>query len=70
MPANIAEGNARRTRREYLSFLVIARGSLAELHTHLELIRRLDQAATADLARIDRLHERVSQMLSRLIQSL
>ena len=70
VPANIAEGNARRYRRDYLHFLAIARGSLAELHTHLQLVRRLNQAPVADLDRIDALHERVGQMLTRLIKSL
>jgi four helix bundle protein len=33
IPANIAEGNARGTARDYAQFLAIAKGSLTELET-------------------------------------
>jgi four helix bundle protein len=42
IPANIAEGHGRRTTGDFLQSLSIARGSLAELQTHLELMVRLD----------------------------
>ena len=39
--SNIAEGSARHTGRAFLQFLYIARGSLCELETQLEISRRL-----------------------------
>ena len=40
VPANIAEGYGRYTKKEMIRYLNIANGSLVELDTHFELARR------------------------------
>jgi len=70
IPANIAEGNARAHSREYLHFLSIARGSLAELDTHLECARRVGYLNSSDLVTARQLSVRVAQMLARLAARL
>jgi four helix bundle protein len=41
IPSNIAEGHSRKHTKEYLKFLSIAQGSLAELQTQIEIASRL-----------------------------
>ncbi len=41
VPANIAEGRSRRHNKEFIQYISIAYGSLAELETHIEIAKRL-----------------------------
>jgi len=41
-PANMAEGQGRQHRSEFIQFLCIANGSLTELETHVQIARRLN----------------------------
>ena len=42
VPSNIAEGSARKSNKEYIQFLYLALGSLAELDTQLEIAYKLE----------------------------
>ena len=41
VPSNIAEGFGRETTKDFLHFIAVARGSLYEMRTQIELARRL-----------------------------
>ena len=66
VPANIAEGRARSTAREYAHFLAIAKGSAMETETFLGLAVRLGYLSSAEARGAGRLTVEVSKMLTRL----
>ncbi|MBP7747346.1 MAG: four helix bundle protein [Phycisphaerae bacterium] len=68
IPSNIAEGNARQSRRDYLHFLTIARGSLAELETQVTIAEALELLPRDSDAR-NRIAE-IGRILQGLIRSL
>ena len=68
VPSNIAEGKGRGSDKEFRQFLYIARGSLFELRTQLELARRL-KYIDSDKKVIEKIVE-VQSMLNTLIQKL
>ncbi len=49
IPSNIAEGYARKNRKEYIQFLYTANGSLAELQTQLMLSKDIGYLKENDL---------------------
>jgi four helix bundle protein len=52
VPANIVEGSARESRKDYLHFLYISRGSLSETQYFIHLSRRLGYLSKADAERL------------------
>ncbi|MGY6553090.1 MAG: four helix bundle protein [Wenzhouxiangella sp.] len=68
VPSNVAEGHSRKSTREYLQFLSIALGSVAELETQLLLAVRLKMAKPEDTAQIEENLSEIGKML-RAIQS-
>jgi len=70
IPANIAEGNGRENRGEYIQFLRIAQGSLKELETHVMLSQRVGLGTREALEPLLENCEAVGKMLRALIRSL
>jgi len=68
--ANIAEGNARGFRREYVQACYVARGSLAEVRSLLDLSVRIGYLSTGNYQRLTAGYGNVVGMLYRLIDSL
>lgn len=67
VPSNIAEGAARQTKKEFIQFLYIARGSLSELDTQLDLVTGLAFLNQRDRSQLDEKMERVDKMINGLI---
>ncbi len=70
VPSNIAEGSARRSTREFLAFLHIARGSLAELETQLLLSEKIGYLREPDLLPIWPQMAEVGRLLNAVIGGL
>ncbi len=70
VPANIAEGAARTGTGEFLQFLSVASGSLAEVETFLILAERLKLISTEALGRLETQTSEISRMLGGLKRSL
>jgi four helix bundle protein len=70
IPANIAEGHARFTARDYANFVSIARGSLAEAETYFELAVRLGYANPVAVKSHVSIADEVGRMLLAVRRSL
>ncbi len=74
IPANIAEGHARSSTKEFLHYLAIARGSLAELETLLTISEELQysqpSANSPILQQCDRLSRMIAGLRNRLSERL
>lgn len=70
VPSNIAEGHARNSTKEFLHFLGISQGSLAELETQIEIAARLTYLTPQYRAELFQLSEEIGKMLRALIRSL
>ena len=70
VPANIAEGYGRSHRGDYLRHLSIARGSLAELDTHMVIAHRLGYMLREQARSPWQLSQRVGRMLTKLVRGL
>jgi len=70
VPANIAEGAARQSAADFSRFLHIARGSLSELDTHLEISRKLGYISPDVHRSLDSRIDPVGRLLTGLTKSL
>lgn len=68
--ANIAEGKGRYSRKEFLKFLYIARGSLYETITFLMLFNRKGWICNTVLEKTSNLAEEINKMISGLINAI
>ena len=67
---NIAEGKGRNTKKEFIQFLYIARGSLFETVTLLVIFQRNNWISEEQLNGLKQFADQISKMLSSLISSL
>jgi four helix bundle protein len=70
VPSNIAEGYARTSTKDYIHFLSIARGSIAEIETQLYISKDLEYVQEERLENVFALIEEISKMLTAMIVKL
>ena len=70
IPSNIAEGHARNSKKEFLHFLSIARGSKAELETQMLLCVNIGYLNETDISETMSLLQEIGKMLFALMNKL
>ena len=68
VPSNIAEGEERGTNNEAMRFLFIAKGSLAELRTQLEIGFLIGKIKKGDYENFETKADRIARLISGLIK--
>lgn len=70
IPSNIAEGQKRAHKKEFIQFLYVAYGSGAELETQIEICKRLHKLKDLRYNAVELNLEIIMKMLNSLISSL
>lgn len=70
VPANIAEGYGRQSKKEFIQFLYISNGSLAETETYIEFAHRIKYIDQTEKEKLELLKEEIRKMLKSLISSI
>ena len=70
VPSNIAEGYGRNYSKDYSRFLQIARGSLYELQTQIEIAKRIWFVKDKNIIIIEELSIEIEKMLNSLIKKI
>ena len=69
IPSNIAEGDERDTDKDAVRFLYIAKGSVAELRTQLDLANKVGLLSDTRFTTFDQQAEEIARMLRGLIKA-
>lgn len=70
IPSNIAEGQSRKSKKEFINFLSIANGSGAELETQLLICCMLNYLSQQQIQRALDLCNEISKMIYALVKKL
>jgi len=70
VPMNIAEGRGRNSKKEYIRFLYIARGSLYETLTLLELFKLREWLTQEAFSDLEKQSIEIAKLINGLIRSL
>ena len=70
IPSNIAEGNGRKSRTDYVRFLQISVGSLYELETQVEIAKNLGYLTAQVFDERTLFMREIERMLSSLVRKL
>lgn len=70
IPSNIAEGQGRETMKEFVRFLAVARGSLRELSTLIEICERIQYLDADQTSQAKVLITELDKMINALSNSL
>ncbi len=70
IPSNIAEGQGRRSKKEFANFLSIAHGSLREVETQLRIAKRLEYLPSALLDELLSISAETGRLITGLANSL
>ena len=70
IPSNIAEGHDRKSSKEFIHFLTVARGSRSELETQLAICVRVGYLSESDISSAIALLREIGKMLNALIAKL
>ena len=67
--SNIAEGYERNSDKDFIRFLLIAKGSLSELRTQLEIAKEITYMNDETFEKLEEHCNKIGAMLSKLIKS-
>ena len=70
VPMNIAEGKGRYSKKEFIQYLYISRGSVYETMTLLEIFRRKNWTPTHAYSKLEKIGVEIASMIKGLINSI